>query len=222
MQKNRRIFGGIIIILITIILILLYFMKFGKIQNTSTLPTGNIDVFDIDINIDCKCEDKDNCICTDIPKFNETTDNEILGTVFASDENGNYIYQQNLNIFNNSAFEYTNKIAPGVSNTYNFVVHNSSNSNLKYHLEMYENTEYKVNLKYRLRKNNEYVIGDYASWVSASELQTAFSKIQNHSSDSYSLDWKWFDDDENDTIAGKNMTSEYELNVRFYFEETNN
>lgn len=218
-DKSKNYFWTLIIILIIIILILLFFTNFGKIDNNYLTPTGNVDVFDIDI--DCNC--KDSCTNDDkennIPTFNETNDTNVFGTVFVNDENGNYIYQQNLNIFNNSAFEYTNKIAPGVSNTYHFVVHNSTNTNLKYYLQMYENSEYKINLKYRLRKNNEYIIGDDNTWVTASDLKTAFSKINSSSSDSYSLDWKWFDDDKNDTIAGKNMTTEYKLNVRFYFEK---
>ena len=124
-----------------------------------------------------------------------------------------------MNIFNNAAFQYTNKIAPGVSNTYHFVVHNSSNMNLKYYIEMYEDSEYKVNLKYRLKRKNSYVIGDDQTWVTAQELKTAFENIADSSSDSYSLDWKWFDDDNlSDTIAGENMKSLYKLNVRFYFE----
>ena len=86
---------------------------------------------------------------------------------------------------------------------------------------MEEQTEYKINLKYRLRRNNLYVIGDSNHWVSASELKTEFSKIAAYSSDSYELDWQWmYNDgkDRQDTIAGANMNSEYQLNARFYFE----
>ena len=85
---------------------------------------------------------------------------------------------------------------------------------------MYEVSEYKVNLKYRLKRNGEYVIGNESNWVSASELTTAFTKLNKGGSDNYSLDWKWFDEDNTlDTIAGENMTSEYKLNIRFYFEQ---
>ena len=125
---------------------------------------------------------------------------------------------KNLEIFKNAAYEYTNKIAPGVSNTYNFIVHNSTGVNLNYKMEMYEETEYKVNLKYRLKRNNEYIIGDDNSWVTAAELNTELSKIDSEGSDNYSLDWKWFHDDVNDTIAGRKMTSEYKLYMKVYME----
>ena len=88
---------------------------------------------------------------------------------------------------------------------------------------MYEASEYKVNLKYRLRRNNSYIIGNENNWVTADELKTEFSKININASDNYSLDWNWVYDDGNDaedTLVGKNMTSEYKLNVRFHFEST--
>ena len=225
-KKNNTKFWIIVLLLLIIILILLFFRRFGKIEN-ALIPTGNVDVFDIDIR--CNCTGKDDCTTTDkdgneviIPVFNEDDDKKIIGKVFVDDHDGNYIYQQNLRIFTNSAFEYTNKIAPGVSNTYNFVVHNSTNSKLKYIIEMYEESEYSVNLKYRLRRNNSYVIGNESTWVTAKELKTEFSKINASTSDNYSLDWQWmYDDgkDKQDTLAGENMTSNYKLNIRFYFEQ---
>ena len=225
-RKRNTLYWIITILLIIIILLLLFFIRFGKIRY-SLVPTGNVDVFDIDIR--CNCTGKDNCVTTNdegetvtIPTFNEDKDKKVLGNVFVDDANGNYIYQQKLRIFSNAAFKYTDKIAPGVSNSYHFVVHNSTNAKLKYFIQMYEDSEYFVNLKYRLKRNNNYVIGDDNKWVTASDLQTEFSNINMSSSDSYSLDWKWeYDDgvDEMDTLAGREMDSLYKLNIRFYFEE---
>ena len=229
-EKKRNIrFFIIVILLIVIILILLFFRKFGKIEN-SLIPTGNVDVFDIDIKCNCsESENPEDCVTTDedgniitIPTFNEVTNKKVIGKVFVDDKNGNYVYQQNLRIFTNSAYEYTDKIAPGVSNTYNFVVHNSTNMKLRYYVEMYEESDYNINLKYRLRRNNSYVIGNDNTWVTPNKLKTEFSKINASASDSYSLDWQWmYEDgkDNEDTFAGENMTSNYKLNIRFYFEQ---
>lgn len=225
-RKRNTLYWIITILLIIIILLLLFFIRFGRIRY-SLVPTGNVDVFDIDIR--CNCTGKDNCVTTNdegetvtIPTFNEDKDKKVLGNVFVDDANGNYIYQQKLRIFSNAAFKYTDKIAPGVSNSYHFVVHNSTNAKLKYFIQMYEDSEYFVNLTYRLKRNNNFVIGDEDKWVTANELKTEFSKINISSSDSYSLDWKWeYDDgvDDLDTLAGKEMESLYKLNIRFYFEE---
>ena len=228
-ENNKSIkFIIMIILLIIIILILLFFARFGEIDNKNMLiPTGNVDVFDIYIR--CACTDKDNCITKNTdgneilaPVFNEEEDKDKLGNVFVYDKNGDYVYQQRLRIFENAAYQYTNKIAPGVSNTYHFVVHNSNDFKLKYYIEMYEEEDYGVNLRYRLRKNNEYVIGDDNTWVTASELETALDNIGVGSSDSYALDWSWpyeSGNDELDSYIGENMDKEYKLNVRFYFEE---
>ena len=226
-QKKDKFFRILTIVLIIIICILLFFTNFGKINNY-LLPTGNVDVFNIDIN--CKSKDHENekevtvsdkngRETANLSAYDENRDKNIVGKVFVDDKNGNYLYQQRLEIFNNAAYEYTNKIAPGVSNTYHFVIHNSSDMNLKYYVEMYEDSEYKVNLKYRLKRNNNYVIGNESTWVTADELKTAFKNILTSDSDKYSLDWKWFDNDNKaDTLAGVNMRSLYKLNIKVHFD----
>ena len=248
-ERRKKIISWVIIAILIIIIILLCLTKCCKKDGNNAnnnddaykIKTGNTDVFNININCpkeECPVvnDDKNNNDNTknininsnkpnknnDIPVFDEDTDKDIIGKVFVDDKDGNYIYQQNLNIFNNAAFNYTNKIAPGVSNTYNFKVNNTSKVDIKYYIEMYEQTEYNINLKYRLRRNGSYVIGSEDNWVSANELKTEFKNLKASNYDSFELDWKWFDDDVNDTNIGENMTSEYKLNIRFYFEEIAN
>ena len=50
-QKKDRFFRIITVLLIIIIIILLFFSRLGKINNYP-VPTGNVDVFDIDVDID--------------------------------------------------------------------------------------------------------------------------------------------------------------------------
>lgn len=222
---NNRKYKLIIFILIIIIFIALFFVKFEFIKNSNDLiPTGNVNVFDIDVN--CICENE-KCTLTDkdgniIPVYKNS--DEVIGNVYVDDLNGNYMYLQKLDIFTNSAYNNTNMIAPGVSNVYHFVVHNSTNSLVSYKLSMTEKTEYKINMVYRLKKNNEYVIGNDSKWVSANELNTKFQKIEDGNSDNYSLEWKWLYDknDDVDTFAGKNMKDKYNLNIKIYFEAGNN
>ena len=84
-------------------------------------------------------------------------------------------------------------------------------------------SEYKLNIVYRLKKGDSYVIGNSKEWVSAKKLITEFNCLNRSRSDDYSLDWKWKYDgnDENDTLAGINMDSKYKLNIRVYFEKGN-
>ena len=261
-KNNSYISRVIIIVLLIIILLLLFFCRFGKLTYEYGVPTGNVDVFDIDIFSNYFWEKaEEEAVETDgktikmegsngtkqpipyengtnnsfirsaftdkygnpINQYNKEKDKNVLGTVFIDDINGNYIYQEKLNIFTNPAFEYTNKIAPGSTNVYNFVVHNSCNSKIKYTLEMYEESEYDINMKYRLKNENTYVIGSENAWVTSNELKTKFKELNMGFSDKYSLDWKWeYSENKNhdikDTNAGENMENEYKLNIRFYFE----
>ena len=215
-EKNGVKFWAIIILLIIIILLLIFFVTPGYIENTTPattnvetkIPTGNVDVFDIELKCVCDSkEPKENCV--------KTKDNR----VYVDDADGDFAYHKNLRIFTNAAFKYTNMIAPGVGNVYHFVVHNSTKLNLKYYIETEEESEYKINLKYRLKRNNKYILGDENNWITASELKTEFMDIAKGASDSYALEWKWFDDDSVDIIAGKNMDSLYKLGASFYFEQ---
>ena len=94
--------------------------------------------------------------------------------------------------------------------------------NVKYYMEMYANTSYDIDLKYRLKRDGDYVIGDLDNWVTADELKTSFSALDIKDSDKYSLDWKWeyeSGDDNKDTYIGENMNDLYKLNIRFYIEQ---
>ena len=142
---------------------------------------------------------------------------EFDGVVYVDDEQGNYSYQNNLNIFSNVAFNYTNKIAPGSFNTYNFEVHNSSNMKLEYKIIFKEESEYDINIKYRIRKNDKYIVGDKDTYIPFNRINIPSGIVNSNSKDRYSLDWKWFDDDEKDTIAGKNMTDDYKLKININF-----
>ena len=157
-----------------------------------------------------------------LPVFNEDEDSNYLEKIFVDDKNGDYVYQQNLAIFNNKYFNDRNVIAPGVSSTYNFKVHNNTTMKIKYKIEMYEATDYTINLMYRLKRNGEYIIGNGNSWVSADNIKSDYMNLDAKRYDNYSLDWKWSydgDHDDEDTMAGENMINFYKLNVRFYFEQ---
>lgn len=150
------------------------------------------------------------------------TDVDRAGIVYVDDKNGWYVYQKSLEIFNNAAFEYTNKIAPGVSNSYDFKVHNETSNKIQYNIEFSEESEYAVNMKYRLKRAGAYVVGSETEWVSAGQLSTSMKQLAIDGVDAYTLDWMWpYEDgkDGQDTKAGENMESEYHLGIKVNFEE---
>ncbi len=228
-EENKNTWYGVVIaVLVIVIVILLLLTQCGKNGNGNLTPTGNVDVFNIDIN-NCNCDEAGKCENKDNNSNNKNNyptwkddASHITNQIYVDDESGNYIYHQDLKIFENPYYEYTNKIAPGVSNSYSFVVHNDSDINVKYYLEMYSECNYDLDLKYRLKKNGKYVIGNDSTWVSANELKTSFAKLNSGKDDTYILDWKWEYEsgkDEKDTYIGENMSDTYKLKAKFYFEQ---
>ena len=229
-MEKKNIENKIIVGLLVCIALTLFLGRIGILEFKNFLPGKNkADVFDI--KIDCTCEDESTCESTsNLPTFNDNTDinkidddevDEVIGKVYVDDINGDYVYQNNLKIFENVYYNYQNKIAPGVHGTYDFKVHNDNPVALKYNIKMTEINNCNVNMKYRLKKEGTYIIGGNDKWVSADELKTKFYKIAPQKADSYSLDWKWeYEDniDKTDTNAGKNAKSNYKLNIAVYFE----
>ena len=144
--------------------------------------------------------------------------------VWVDDKIDDYLAQTEIDIFSYSALTYhnttvvTDKIAPGVGNIYKFKVHNQSSFSVKYNLNMLETMQYDVNMKYKLKKNGNYVIGNATTWVEPSQLNLSNLVLSSNSFDNYELEWRWFDSP-NDNIAGINMTGNYTLNIKVDFEE---
>lgn len=268
-EKERKVEKNFIIsILILIALIIIIFLlirEFGFIDHKPRIPTGNVDIFDINFNCDncCnKCNDNtsnntqgtnkpnnntnnnitnNNNNDTDKPnndtnnnvnnntnkpndntnnnddndKPSETPEEEETGvTVF--DEDTKYAYDTPLNIFTHTAYYVVeDKIAPGSENAYQFVIRNNNEFNIKYDIDMMETNDYNINMRYRLKLNNTYVVGNSDSWVTYEELQQADIALAAKTYDVYTLEWKWFEGS-NDTEIGTNVNSKYKLDIKIF------
>ena len=116
--------------------------------------------------------------------------------------------EKNLNILEDSSniSKVRGKIAPESSGTYKFIVNNSTKYSLKYSISFTENNQHNMNMKYKLKKGNTYIVDQYVSYE---ELNIDNMMLNSKSSDTYYLEWKWVgDNDSNDTNIGKNATSE--------------
>ena len=102
-------------------------------------------------------------------------------------------------------------------------MHNETKKSIRYNVQFEEESEYPVNMLYRLKRGGSYVVGDESTWVSANDLTVSALKIlASDGIDTYTLDWKWPYEggkDAADTTAGQNMTSEYSLGIKINFEE---
>ena len=121
-----------------------------------------------------------------------------------------------LNIFTSSIYTVEGKIAPESSNTYQFVVKNSTSYSLKYNISFIETNPYHINMKYKLKKNNTYVIDHYVSY---GELNIEEQLLNAKTNDTYYLEWKWVSSD-NDNEAGEH-SADYSLNIKVEAESVN-
>ena len=230
-KKTSKILTVVIVILIIIIILLL--LK-GCSKNDDNIPhNGKINVFEIKCDCNCDCEKDDNNKNTDNDTTNndknkdsndntkevikEVDDNTTEVDIKVLDNDKTWQEETDINIFSDSAYVVKGKIAPESTGTYQFVIKNSTSYNVKYDVKFEETNDYHVNMKYRLKKNNDYLISD---WVSYSELSQEKIKLNSNSTDTYYLEWKWFSSS-NDNSVGSNINSKYGLSIDIKAVQTN-
>ena len=221
-DKNKIIniiLGIVIIILIIIIILLLFFRKGNEILK----PSGNIDIFEITCTNNCDSNKTDKEDDKDEEKKKQEQqaqiENEIKENFSVLNKNGvTWDSTKELNIFSNPMFEMKERIAPESSNIYQFIVRNNTIYNLNYDLSFIEENDMNIDMKYRLKKNDKYVVGSEEEWVKYTELNLNKISLKSKTSDTYYLEWKWFSG-ENDTAIGEAGNVEYALKINIKAEQ---
>ena len=159
----------------------------------------------------------------------KTKDGKVVGTTTITVEDETFkIYDNDhdpltwngaddLKIFTNSMYGAPGVIAPESSNTYQFVIKNSTRYNIKYSIKFIETNDYHINMKYKLKKNDTYIISEY---VYPNQLDINNYLLDSSDSDIYYLEWKWVSSD-NDTEIGKDPDSNYGLKIKVEAESVN-
>ena len=190
-----------LLLVIILLLILIVFLLFKGSETNVLKPSGNIDIFDINCNYNCDCDST--------PVFGEDDFKDNF------DVTGNGISWKStseLKIFQKSMYVKDGKIAPESSNFYQFIVKNNTIYNIKYDISFDEINVHGINMKFRLIKNNEYVVGDSDNWVTYDNLKLESIFLNKNIFDTYYLEWKWFSS-ENDTKIGESSNANYSLNI---------
>lgn len=140
---------------------------------------------------------------------NNNNDDKNDGEVKVIDNQVEWESTNNLRIFSNPVYNFEQKIAPESSNVYQFVVKNNTKYKVKYEIKFIEENPYNINMRYKLKKNDKYVISEYVTY---SELMQKNIEVEKNSNDTYYLEWKWISS-ENDTEVGNNLSSNYKLKI---------
>lgn len=147
----------------------------------------------------------------------EETFTEDIIQISVSDNDINLTKNTELKIFNNAKFEQENMIAPGSNGIYTFYITNEGSSDLTYDIYFSDVLTSKVNIKYRIKTNNIYIRGNSEEYVDIEDINISDIIIQENSTDMFTLEWCWIDNDEEDTEVGILSTEEnrqyYTLNV---------
>ena len=115
----------------------------------------------------------------------------------------------NLNIFTRSIYDIEGIIAPEDENTYQFVVRNSTKQVIKYSINFIETNPFKINMNYKLKKNDTYLFDKYTK---PSNLKVIDVVLNPNENDTYYLDWKWISSS-NDTQIGSNPEAKYGFKI---------
>lgn len=187
-QKRDR-WHKIVLIIIIIILLLLWLVcwKLGKIGYNPN-PDPSYPVFD-----------------------------EKIPTIKVSDNETEISDNTDLNIFANQKYNNKPIIAPKSSGQYKFVIQNISNTRVSYDIEFNDIMSNSVNMKYRLKIDNVYIKGTKDKYISIEDLNVEDIVVLENSTNVFTLEWYWEDDDKNDTYIGSLESNQYytlELNIR--------
>lgn len=208
MTTKKDLIVKISLVLIIIILLVIIFFLARDYFKEERIPTGNVDIFEIDCSTTCDCTNKgDN---TD-PDTNTDPNTDV--PVFAEEGEFKWSSTNKLNMFENAAYEMNPIIAPNSSNSYTFIISNNTIYNMEYSLTYIEKNDYRINMKYKLKKNGEYVVGDADTWESYAKLNSIGNYINTKEKDVYILEWKWVES-ANDTQVGTSLDATYSLNMK--------
>ena len=124
------------------------------------------------------------------------------------------IKNNQLNIFKNKDFNNEKIIAPHSKGTYKFYVQNKTNTDVIYNIKFSNEMQNFINMKYRLKLDNIYIKGNSENYVSLDELELSNIIILKDSTNFYTLEWYWDDNDKLDTFVGsQEEDNHYEINL---------
>lgn len=125
------------------------------------------------------------------------------------------VIDNKLNIFKNEKFDGQSIIAPKSYGKYQFYVSNISNKHVKYTMKFSDEMKKFVNMKYKLKIDNVYIRGDLENYTTIDNLELDEIVVLKDSTNIFTLEWYWEDDDSLDTGVGSEKdTQYYKLNLQ--------
>ena len=108
-------------------------------------------------------------------------------------------------------------VSPGDKGSYDFVVNNNTKGIYKYKLSLDEINIYNINMRYKIKRNGKYIVGNSNTYAKISNMNIEDKILKSNEKDSYTIEWKWVDA-ANDTEVGRTDGAYYtlKLNIQSY------
>lgn len=135
------------------------------------------------------------------------------------DTNTKWVASTELEIFESVSQEYvmSGKIAPGITSNYYFTIRNNNNFSVIYSISFDETNDKNINMMYRLKKGNRYILGSKTEYISLKDKKINDIILDKNMMTNYTLEWKWVESS-NDTNIGTNGAN-YRLGINVTAEE---
>ena len=148
----------------------------------------------------------------------EQTSNVPIDIIKITENDIDFNKIDDLNIFSNPEFEGKKMIAPRSHSSYDFKIENTTSNNIRYNIEMSEVNELDINMKYKLKLDNIYIVGNKNEWAEVEDLNINDIIVTANSRNIYTLEWYW-EDAPNDTSIGEAVYAEYKLKINITSED---
>ena len=103
---------------------------------------------------------------TEVNNVVKNNDIEKNGMLKIYDDDVDWSSKNELRIFANPVYNFKNIVAPGSHNMYKYIINNNEKFDVLYGLKFLEDNKDSINMKFKLKRNGEYIIGDDLNWES--------------------------------------------------------
>ena len=151
----------------------------------------------------------------------ETTTTSLDPVLQVTQNNIDFGLIEDLDIFANKQYNNEKIIYPTAQGSYKFKIENVTGSNITYNILLSEENPLKFNLKYRLKMDNVYIIGNENTWVDINDFNIYDVVVTDKSENTYTIEWLWAEAD-NDTSIGETQNAKYKLKLNVaakYYDE---
>ena len=121
----------------------------------------------------------------------------------------------NINLFKTRNRKGEKVIWPGQSGSYDFVVQNNNNDPITYQLSLDEANRDNINMKYRLKLNNVYVVGYEKTYESIDKVKLDNVTILGKGKSLFTLEWTWEKADNDAKIVREGLAT-YRIYIDVY------